>query len=128
VNTDAKQTRLRFLIWMGIYAVTIFAGGYFLPKPPRLDTTHVVGALIPMIPLVFAGLASLSFTRSMDELERRIQVEGLLFAVVLLSITILSVGLLQWIAALPTFSIGWLWPVLCTFYGLGTFIARRRYA
>ena len=80
-----------------------------------------------MIPLLFAGTELFAGIRSMDELQRRIHLEGMLFAVIALSVVVLSVGLAQWIAAVPTFGVGWLWPALCAFYGAGVALAQRRY-
>ena len=119
---------VRFVVWMAAYSAIILADGFLLPKPPALDAIHVAGALLAMIPLGFAGFAIIARVRAMDELERRIHMEGMLLGVVGTSVVIVSIGLLQWLAALPTFSVGWLWVVLCAFYGLGTALARRRYA
>ena len=127
MNTESRRCQRRFLIWMAVYSAVIVADGFLLPRPPRLDPLHVVAALIPMVPLVFAGTASFASVRAMDELQRRIQLEGWLFGIIATSVVILSLGLLQWMAAVPTFSVGWLWPVLCGFYGIGAALAQRRY-
>jgi hypothetical protein len=128
MKNELGRRQIRFVVWMALYSVIIVADGYLLPRPAALDAVHVAGALVPMIPLAFAGFEVIARVRAMDELQRRIHLEGMLFGVVGTSVVILSVGLLQWIAALPTFSVGWLWVVLCAFYGLGTALAHRRYA
>jgi hypothetical protein len=128
MNDAPRRHQVRFLVWMAIYSAVILADGFLLPHPAALDAVHVAGALGAMIPLAFAGFEIIARVRAMDELQRRIHLEGMLFGVVGTSVVILSVGLLQWIAALPAFSVGWLWVVLCAFYGLGTALAHRRYA
>ncbi len=128
MNIECLRHRNRFLVWMAVYCAVIFADAYWLPRPERTDAIHVLGALLPMIPLIFAGLETVASVRAMDELQRRIHMEGMLLGITGISIVMLSVGLLQFMVAVPTFSIFWLWPALCVFYGLGTAIARRRYA
>lgn len=128
MSTASGRHRNRFLIWMGVYSVVVLADGFLLPHPKHFDAVHIVGALLPMIPLTFAGIEIIKGVLAMDELQRRIHMEGMLLAVIGTSVVILGVGLLQWIADVPTFSIGWLWAVLCVFYGLGTAISHRRYS
>ena len=127
MNTESRRHQRRFLIWMAVYCVVILVDGFLLPKPARTDGVHVVGALIPMVPLLFAGYESFSAIRAMDELQRRIHLEGWMFSVIATSVVTLTVGLLQWMAAVPTVSLGWVWPILCSFYGLGAALAQRRY-
>ena len=127
MNAETWRRQRRFLIWMAVYSVAILAIASVLPKPPRLDALHIVGAMVPMVPLVFAGWESFAAVRAMDELQRRIQLEGWLFGMIALSVFMLSVGLLQTMAAVPTFSLIFAWPILCAFYGVGTCLAQRRY-
>jgi hypothetical protein len=118
----------RFLIWMGVYSVVIVAVASYLPEPRTPDALHLTLALVPLIPLVFAAIENVRSIRAGDELYRRIHAEGMLFAVYGTIPVVLTVGFLQWLAGVPTFSVGWLFPVIMALYGVGVFIGRRRYA
>jgi hypothetical protein len=123
-----KARMTRFGIWMAVYTVVIVADGYWLPRPARTDAIHVIGALVPVVPLIFALISNVGAIRAMDELSRRIVTEGMMFAIIGTIVVTLTVGFLQWMAAVPTFSVGWVWPIMCMFYILGCALARRRYA
>jgi VIT1/CCC1 family predicted Fe2+/Mn2+ transporter len=84
-----------FGIWMAVYCVVMLIDGDSLPRPVKTDFVHVVGALVPMIPLPFA---------------------------------MQTVRFLQWMAAVPTISLGWVWPIIAVFYGIGAAFARRKYS
>ena len=128
MNSESCRFQRRFLIWMVVYGVVIVVDAWLLPHPRRTDLVHVVGALVPLIPLLFAGVAIVRSVRAMDELYRRIHAEGLLFGVLgTIGIT-MTVGFLQWLAAVPTFSLGWVFPMIGFLYGIGVQVGQRRYA
>ncbi|HEY0394776.1 MAG TPA: hypothetical protein VGD01_09820, partial [Candidatus Elarobacter sp.] len=82
MKNELGRRQIRFLVWMAVYSVLIVADGYLLPRPAALDAVHVAGALVPMVPLAFAGFEVIARVRAMDELQRRIHLEGMLFGVV----------------------------------------------
>ena len=118
----------RFLMWMGVYVVAILGESVLVPHAPRLDAAHLAGAIIPIIPVFLALAEMFRVIRGMDELQRRIHVEGLLLALLGTIAIVLGVGLLQFIAGVPLFGVFWLWIPICVLYGLGVFLGRRRYA
>lgn len=107
VERMVNKRMVRFGIWMAVYSAVIFADSYWLPRPVKTDIVHVVGALVPMIPLLFAMQANIGAIQLMDELGRRVCVEGMMFA---------------------TISLGWVWPIIAAFYGIGAAFARRKYS
>ncbi len=127
MNAATKAHQLRFLLWMGVYCVVVVAVGSFMPEPRRPDALHVILALLPLVPLVFAGIENVRGIRAGDELFRKIHAEGMLFAVFGTFAVTLTVGFLQWLAGVPTFSVGWVFPFTMALYGLGVYIGRRRY-
>ena len=83
-------------------------------------------AVVPVIPSAFALWAALRFFRSLDELRRRIQFEGLAFSFLATCLLTLTWGFLQNVG-LPHADVFWVPPVLIMFWGLGLGIASRRY-
>jgi hypothetical protein len=118
----------RFWVWMSGYIVAIAAGAFLVSGPPRPDAAHLAAAIVPIVPMFLALFQTYSAVRSMDELQRRIHVEGLLLALVGTIAIVLGVGLLQMIAGIPTFTVFWLWIPICVLYALGVFCGQRRYA
>jgi hypothetical protein len=124
----SRRYFIRFWAWMGAYCVAILAGTALVSGPPRPDAAHLAAAIVPIVPVFMALSETYRRVRSMDELQRRIHVEGLLLALLGTAAIVLSAGLLQLIAGIPLFSVFWLWIPICGLYGLGVFIGQRRYA
>jgi hypothetical protein len=118
----------RFWFWMGGYVVAIGAGTFLVSSPPRPDAPHLVAAIVPLVPMFLALRETFLSVRAMDELQRRIHVEGLLLALLGTIAIVLGGGLLQFIAGLPLFGVFWLWIPICLLYALGVYLGQRRYA
>ena len=84
-------------------------------------------ALLPMVPAVLGGLASIDGFRSMDELQRKVQSEGILFAFFITAILTFSYGFLEVYAGFPRVSMFFVWPVLAVTWMIGTALATLRY-
>ncbi len=113
---------------MGGYVVAIAAGSFLVSGPPRPDGPHLAAAIVPLVPMFLALRETFLSVRAMDELQRRIHVEGLLLALLGTIAIVLGAGLLQFIAGIPLFGVFWLWIPICVLYGLGVFLGQRRYA
>lgn len=118
----------RFWVWMGGYMISILVATLVVPDPPRPDVLHFTGAIVPLVFMLLALRETFLKVRAMDELQRRIHVEGLLLALLGTIAIVLGVGLLQFIAGIPLFGVFWLWIPICALYGLGVFLGKRRYA
>jgi hypothetical protein len=113
------------LIWVLVYFVTRgLLDSNLLPEGWR-----IVVALAPMIPFSFFLAFMLAGLRSMDELQRRIQLEALAIAFPLAILLFMLLGLLE--LAIPLSPEDWsyrhTWSFLPLFYFLGLAIASRRY-
>jgi len=126
LNRDAYVKR--FWVWMGGYMVSILIATLVVPDPPRPDAVHFLAAIVPMVFMLLALRETFLKVRAMDELQRRIHVEGLLLALLGTIAIVLGVGLLQFIAGIPLFGVFWLWIPICALYGLGVYLGQRRYA
>ena len=90
---------------------------------------RVVAALVPLPFFVTFLVSFIRTVRGMDELERRIQLEGLAVAFPLTLVLLMTLGLVQ--VARPLDPDDWsyrhLWPFVVMFYFGGVTLARRRY-
>ncbi len=79
-----------------------------------------------MIPIGFALRAYLIFLNGADELQRRIQLNGVAFAAGATGMVTLTYGFLE-NAGFPTLSWIWIFPMIIAFWGIGSAVAERRY-
>jgi hypothetical protein len=113
------------VIWILVYFVTRgLLEGNQLP-----DGWRIVVALAPMFPFAFFLAFFIAGIRSMDELQRRIQLEALAIAFPLAILLFMLLGLLE--LAIPLSPEDWsyrhTWSYLPLFYFIGLTIASRRY-
>lgn len=83
-------------------------------------------ALLPVLPIGYGMLAYMRFLRGIDELQRRIQLDGLAFAVGGTGLLTVAWGFLE-LAGAPHLPAIWVFPTLIWLWGLGTALATRRY-
>ena len=113
------------LIWVLVYLLT----RGLLDGNQLSAGWRIVVALAPMIPFAFFLAFMLAGIRSMDELQRRIQLEALAIAFPLAILFFMMLGLLE--LAIPLSPQDWsyrhTWSYLPLFYFIGLSIASRRY-
>lgn len=96
--------------------------------PPGL---RAITALIPTVVMVgfFVGMAR--YLRSVDELQRLIHLEALLFQFGATALLVMAYGSLAQVGALPNLSIsdamGGVWIGTFLMYGVGVALVRRKY-
>jgi hypothetical protein len=83
-------------------------------------------ALLPVLPVLFGVFALISFVRSIDELQRQIQLEGIAFSLGMTGVITFSLGLLEG-TGFPFISMTWVLPMMIALWGIGVAIASRRY-
>jgi hypothetical protein len=110
---------------MAAYSLIVPVSVWLLKSHERTVLGYGI-AFLPIVPSAFAMWAFLRFFRAMDELQRRIQFEGLAFSFLATCLISLTWGFLQ-NAGLPRFDVVWVAPVLIALWGVGTCIAKRRY-
>jgi hypothetical protein len=113
------------LTWVLVYLLT----RGLLESNQLSEGWRIVVALAPMIPFAFFLAFIMAGLRSMDELQRRIQLEALAIAFPLTILLFMLLGLLE--LAIPLSPQDWsyrhTWSYLPLFYFLGLAIASRRY-
>lgn len=83
-------------------------------------------ALLPVVPIAYGVWAYARLLSRIDELQQRIHLSGLAFAVGVTGLLTLALGLLE-VAGMPSVSMIAVFPMLTTFWGIGLALATRRY-
>jgi hypothetical protein len=83
-------------------------------------------AFLPIIPSIFAMFGFMRMFRGLDELQRRIQLEAVAFSFLATCLITLTWAFQQ-NAGLPRFDVSFVAPLLVLLWGLGLFVAKRRY-
>lgn len=116
--------------WGGIAWGLSFVAARLLLERPDLDVgVRALLAFGPTLPFVALLAGAIGLLREADEMERRIQVEGLAaaFGLALLLIATLALAQRAGFAKYEDFSYVHLMPMMFVFYLGGTVMARRRY-
>jgi hypothetical protein len=125
MNPHRLYTR-RFMAAMVAYIILLFVSISALNRIEEGQWLRYPIALLPVIPIIFGAAAYLSFIRNLDELQRRIQLDGISFGFAITSILSVALGFLE-IAGLPQIGMIWVFPMLVGFWGIGTYLANLRY-
>jgi hypothetical protein len=125
MDANAKRYLKEFGSSMAAYTVMVPVSIWLL-KGHEHSPLRYVFAVLPVIPSAFAMWAAIRFFRGLDELQRRVQFEGMAFSFLATCIITLTWGFLQ-NAGLPHADIIWVTPLLIMLWGLGLCMASRRY-
>lgn len=126
MNKAAKTYLWQFLSAMALYVVILLVSVNLLRTMEASSPWRFAAAILPMIPIFLGLLAFLRFFVEMDELQKRIQLYAFAFSFGATGLLTFSYGLLE-IAGLPHISFVFIFPLMIALWGVGTFIATRRY-
>ncbi len=125
-ETDRRNSN-RFALWTLAWAVSFIAASSALKHLPGLPSAAAWAiAAAPSLLGVTAILAYLRFLRQADELQRRIQLEGLAFGFGVGAVFAIGYQLFE-LAGAPRFSLTDGALVMFLSWTLGQFLAQRRY-
>jgi ABC-type cobalamin transport system permease subunit len=122
----ARRYTLGILTASLLYAIALVISIYLLKHHNPVGPQKYLIAILPVLPALWIPAVVLRFFRELDELQRRIQLEGLAFGFTATAVLTLSYGFLQ-NAGLPQVNWVWVWPIMGVCWSLGLAIARRRY-
>lgn len=126
MNKAGKTYMLQFGAAMVIfYPLALVASIALLQRYPGSEW-RVLFALLPVIPPLFGLLAFVRFLGQMDELQRRIQFEGISLSFGVTLFVAMTAGFLE-NAGLPRLSWIFVVPLMIGLWGIGTALATRRY-
>lgn len=119
--------RYRKAIWasMGGYMVTLMLAVTFIKALPSSSWRYPV-MLLPVIPAIFGLVGIMRAIRAMDEMQRRVHLEGVAFSFILTVLITLSWGLLER-AGMPKLPSIWVCTLMLGLWGIGNRLAARRY-
>lgn len=120
-----RKYKLRMLVVSLVYIALVYVSVHALQSKPAAPLKYVI-AVLPMLPILLIPLFFVQLLRSLDELQRRIQLEALGFAFAASAFVTLTYGFLE-NAGLPDVNWVWVWPIMAVFWTLGLFAARWRY-
>jgi hypothetical protein len=119
----------KYAVWMivsfALYAAALIISLTWLKAGMEGPWKYAV-AVLPVLPALGVPLAVVRYCQSMDELQRRIQLESLTFGFASAAIATFTYGFLQ-NAGLPDVSWVWVWPVMGVCWMVGQLVARWRY-
>lgn len=120
-----KRYQAQFIAAMLAYVVVLLICVTLIKKFP--DSQLVIPlAIAPLIPAIFGLYAFLKKQSLLDELNLKIQYEALAFGSLATAMLTLTYGFLE-IVGLPRLSMTVVLPLLGLLWGIGLFIAKRRY-
>ena len=105
-------------------AVGMVAGWLRKNNPDASWGTWVV--LLPVVPILYLAFAFSRYLRNLDELSRKIQLEGLALSFTGTFVVVFGYGLLQ-LHGFPAPNWLYIWCLMCLLHGVGTAVAARKY-
>lgn len=121
----ARAYVIEFGLSMAAYVIVLLGSIFIIQNNPDAPW-RIPLALAPVIPTVFALAAFLHFLRQMDELQRKIQLEGIGLSFGATAILTFAYGFLENVG-FPQISLIWVLPLMVALWGLGVAVASRRY-
>lgn len=125
MNPVYRRYAIEFTAAMTCYAVVLVGSIKLLGSYGETAWRYPL-ALAPILPAAAALFAFIRFFRGVDELEQRMQLEGLAFAFGASALATFAYGFLEG-AGFPHLNWTFVWPVMGVFWGIGNVLARRRY-
>ncbi len=126
MDTNTRRYIRTFVPAMIAYSIVLVAAMWMLDRLADGSLWRIPVAVLPMIPVGFALRAYLIFLNGADELQRRIQLNGVAFAAGATGMVTLTYGFLE-NAGFPMLSWVWIFPMIIAFWGIGSLVAERRY-
>jgi hypothetical protein len=121
----ARRYVVEFTAAMTAYVVVLFGTVLVLNGYPEAAWRYFV-AVLPVLPAVLLIWVVQRSVARMDELQRRVQLEGMVFACVGTGILTFTYGFLEGVG-LPHLNWVWILPLMFALWGIGSAIRGRRY-
>jgi hypothetical protein len=129
-TTGSGSTRSWSVLTAVLWVLTYLGARAALKSIAAGSALSVVVVLTPIIPFAAMLYLIIRQIRTMDELERRIQLEALAIAFPLSVLLVMLLGLLQLAVELNPndWSYRHIWPFMGMFWVVGAGIARKKYS
>ncbi|MDH2247944.1 hypothetical protein ACQKFE_20670 [Stutzerimonas stutzeri] len=120
-----KRFLVHFWLAMAIYAGAVIASSLLLAQVQD-GALRVASALLPVLPMIAVATVVIRHIRHLDELARKVHLEGLAVAFVGTALITFSYGFLE-TAGFPRLSMFMVWSLMGPLWAVGSFFAWRRY-
>ncbi|TWF56932.1 hypothetical protein FHW37_102572 [Neorhizobium alkalisoli] len=117
---------LEFGACMAAYIIALIASISVLNTIDGGPAFRIILSLLPMLPGIAICWVVLRQLRRMDEMQRRMQFEALGLAFAATAVVTFSYGFLEGVG-FPKMSMFVIWPVMATFWIIGTIASHLRY-
>lgn len=125
MEKSKNRYTLQFIIAMLAYIVALLVC-VTLAKKYSDHWIRIPLLVLPLIPVIFGLRAFLKKQSLLDELQMKIQYEALAFGSLATALLTLTYGFLE-VAGFPRLSMTLILPLIGFLWGIGLFIAKRRY-
>ena len=129
-SSAARAYRREMLPGMALYVVAVFLSSYLIRRGIDPLALRACVAVLPGLGLSWVTVAMVRYVRRLDEFVRRIELESIGIAALIVGQLYLVCGLLQLarVIAIPAdVAMVWVFPLLCLCYGVVKFFVRRHY-
>lgn len=117
-----QSANTRYVIHMGVamlaYGLVLFGSITAINNGELSGWSAGLASLTPLIPAFFALRAFIERIRAMDEYQRRIATEAILWAAGIVGFACFGYGFLEGAVAVPQISLLWVLPGLIGVFGL----------
>ena len=122
----AKTYKRDTLISFSLYGVILFSVNSYLNTSGIDGWLPALLALLPILPILYFARAVIIFSRSWDELQRRIAFEATVVAFFIVGIGSFTYGFLEGVG-FPALNTIWIMPLLIAVQGAAMFLVRGKY-
>lgn len=129
-SAAGRAYRREMLPGMALYVVAVFASSWLIKHGIDSLPLRACVAALPGLGLSWVTVAMVRYVRRVDEFVRRIELESIGIAALIVGQLYLVGGLLQLahvIAVRAEVAMIWVFPLLCLCYGVVKFFVRRHY-
>lgn len=126
-----KKVARRYMRSMAIsgalYVALVIAGALTMREFDPPQWARIVLAVLPIVPVAMMLRAILTFINSVDEFQRRMQMEAVLITAGVTAFGSFAYSFLEEWADFPRVSIMWVLPAMMVIWGVTLAIVRMRY-
>ena len=123
----ARRYRREIAVAGVLYVGAVIGAALAIRNLELPQWTVIVLSLLPVAPALMMLRAYLTFTRAMDEFQRRVQSEALIVATAITVFASFAYGFLEEWAEFPHVPLIWVFPVFAFVFGVAHAVVWRRY-
>jgi len=127
IISNGRRYMGNMLVASGLYTAFVFGGAYATRIEGLPQWVLIVAALAPLLPALLMLRAYAIFLKGIDEFQRRIQSEAMLYSAAIVGFGSFAYGFLEEWADFPHVPLIWVFPALIGVWGAAACVLRLRY-